>query len=153
MGWSRERSRLRPPLLVTAQIWGGGANPFSVADDPPTARSARFQAADCANLGFKPRFNLRLKGGTVRGAHPALKAVVTPRPEDANFASPVVTLPRSAFLDQGHIRTICTRLQFSAAGGNGAGCPKGAVYGFAKAFTPILDEPVQGPGYLRSSNP
>jgi len=140
------------PFAITAQIWGGGANPFSVADDSPRARSARFQAADCANLGFKPRFNLRLKGGTTRGAHPALKAVVTPRPEDANFASAVVTLPRSAFLDQGHIRTICTRVQFAAAGGNGAGCPKGAVYGFAKAFTPILDEPVQGPVYLRSSN-
>ena len=59
----------------------------------------------------------------------------------------VLRLPRSAFLDQGHIRTICTRVQFAARG-----CPKGAVYGHATAFTPLLDEPLRGPVYLRSSS-
>jgi hypothetical protein len=31
-------------------------------------------------------------------------------------------------------------------------CPKGAVYGFARAFSPLLSEPLQGPVYLRSSD-
>lgn len=31
-------------------------------------------------------------------------------------------------------------------------CPKGSIYGRAKAFTPLLDEPLKGPVYLRSSN-
>jgi len=135
------------PFAIGAELWGGGADLFSVADDAPVSRSAPFQAANCARLGFKPRLNIRLKGGTKRGDHPALRAVVTPRPGDANFAEAVVTLPRSAFLDQGHIRTICTRVQFAADA-----CPEGAIYGFAKAITPILDEPVEGPVYLRSSN-
>ncbi len=74
--------------------------------------ASRFQVADCANLGFRPRLKLRLKGGTRRGAHPALKAVVVSRwPRDANFAHAIVTLPHSAFLDQAHIRTVCTRVQ------------------------------------------
>ncbi|HEY5815374.1 MAG TPA: hypothetical protein VIS95_03435 [Solirubrobacterales bacterium] len=111
-----------------------------------------FQATDCAKLGFKPKLSIKLKGGTKRGEFPALRAVVRPRAGDANFAGAAVTLPRSAFLEQGHIRTICTRVQFNAGAGFGAECPKGAIYGKAKAFTPLLDQPLQGPVYLRSSS-
>jgi hypothetical protein len=132
---------------VAAQIWGGGADPFSLADDAPLSREAPFQAAGCRALGFRPRLSLRLKGGVRRGAHPALRAVLRPRPGDANISDAVVRLPRSAFLEQGHIRTICTRVQFAARN-----CPKGAIYGRVRAFTPLLSEPLQGPVYLRSSN-
>ena len=58
----------------------------------------------------------------------------------------------SEFLAQEHIRTICTRVQFNAGAGNGAQCPKGSVYGKAKAISPLLDEPLKGPVFLRSSN-
>jgi hypothetical protein len=132
---------------IVAQLWGGGANPFSAADDSPFSRSQSFQAAGCAGLGFKPNLSLKLKGGTKRGAHPALRAVLKPRPNDANLSEAILRLPHSAFLDQGHIRTICTRVQFAANN-----CPKGAIYGRVRAFTPLLDEPLEGPVYLRSSN-
>ncbi len=132
-------------------IWGGGADAFSGADDAPVALAERFAAVNCAKLGFRPKLQIKLKGGTRRGGHPALKAIVTPRPGDANFSRAAVTLPRSAFLDQAHIRTICTRVQFAAEGGNGAGCPAGAVYGEATAWSPLLEEPLSGPVYLRSS--
>jgi hypothetical protein len=135
------------PSETAASIWGGGANPFSTLDDAPVPRSSRFQAAGCAGLGLKPGLSLRLKGGTHRGAHPALRAVLRPRPGDANLASTVVRLPRSAFLDQAHIRTICTRVQFAQKA-----CPPGSVYGHVEASTPLLDEPLSGPIYLRSSN-
>lgn len=138
--------------VTRATLWGGGANVFSTADDLPFARTAPFQAANCARLGFKPKLAIKLKGGTKRGGHPALKAIVTPRTQDANFAGAVVTLPHSAFLDQAHIRTICTRVQFSAGVGNGANCPAGAIYGHAKAWSPLLDEPLKGPVFLRSSS-
>ncbi|HEX8689426.1 MAG TPA: hypothetical protein VF729_04200, partial [Solirubrobacterales bacterium] len=59
----------------------------------------------------------------------------------------IARLPRSAFLDQAHIRTICTRVQFAADN-----CPKGAIYGQATVFTPILEQPLKGPVYLRSSD-
>ncbi len=43
-------------------------------------------------------------------------------------------------------------MQYAANGGSGAGCPPASQYGYAKALTPLLEEPVQGPVYLRSSN-
>jgi predicted RNA binding protein YcfA (HicA-like mRNA interferase family) len=134
-------------FATVAQIWGGGTQLFSTLDDSPVTRRARFQAANCARLGFKPRISLALKGGTARGAHPALRGVLRARPGDANLSDIVARLPRSAFLDQAHIRTICTRVQFAADN-----CPKGAIYGTATVFTPILEDPLKGPVYLRSSS-
>ena len=138
-------------LQTKATLWGGGTV-LAPTPDSPVDLAARYQAADCAALGFKPRVAIRLYGGTRRGAHPALRAIVRPRPGEANFSRAAVTLPRSAFLDQGHIRTICTRVQFAAGAGHGSQCPKGAVYGSAKAWSPLLDGPATGPVYLRSSN-
>ncbi|HEX2148678.1 MAG TPA: hypothetical protein VHI31_00680 [Actinomycetota bacterium] len=109
--------------------------------------SNRYQLRDCAKLGFKPRLSIKLLGGTRRGAHPALLAVLKTRAGDANIARAAVTLPNSAFLDQAHIRTICTRVQYAADS-----CPKGAVYGHAKAVTPLLDDPIEGDVLLRSSD-
>ena len=63
-----------------------------------------------------------------------------------------MTLPHSAFLEQAHIRTVCTRVQFNAGGGNGEQCPKGSIYGKAKATSPLLDETLSGPVFLRSSD-
>jgi len=135
------------PSQVGAALWGGGIDVFSLGDDSPVSRSSRFQAANCSLLPFKPRLSFRLRGGTKRGGHPALTALLRPRPGDANISGAAATLPRSAFLDQSHIRTICTRVQFAAES-----CPKGAIYGYATARTPLLDVPVQGPVYLRSSD-
>ena len=139
------------PEQARATLWGGGTV-LDPTPDSPVAKSARYQASSCASLPFKPKLAIKLRGGTRRGAHPALRAVVSPRAADANFKSAVVTLPRSAFLDQAHIRTICTRVQFAAGAGNGANCPKGSIYGKARAWTPILDKPAEGPVFLRSSS-
>ena len=130
-----------------AQIFGSGADLFSAADDTLAAPSSPFQASSCASLGLSPKLAFKLKGGTRRGDHPAFRATYTPRPGDANLEDLTVRLPRSAFLDQGHIRTICTRVQFAADA-----CPPAARYGYIKAFTPLLDEPLQGPVWLRSSD-
>ncbi|HYP56114.1 MAG TPA: hypothetical protein VEQ41_07430 [Solirubrobacterales bacterium] len=147
----RPRFTLNPtscaPMSIGARISGGGVDPFSAADDTGALRSVPFQAADCAHLGFRPRLGLRLLGGTRRGANPALQAVLRPRPDQANPSRAIVRLPRSAFLDQAHIRTICTRVQFAADS-----CPKGSIYGHVSAFSPLLDEPLSGPAYLRSSD-
>jgi hypothetical protein len=113
--------------------------------------SSPFQAADCASLGLKPKLSIQLMGGTKRTATPRLKAVLTARKGDANIGRAQVTLPKSEFLEQAHIRTVCTRVQFNAGGGNGEQCPKGSVYGKAKATSPLLDETLSGPVYLRSS--
>ena len=109
--------------------------------------SNRFQAVECRALGFKPRLHTRLIGATGRGGHPKFRAVLVPRAGDANISRVAVSLPRSEFLDQAHIRTVCTRVQFAAES-----CPKGAVYGHAVAFSPLLGKPLKGPVYLRSSD-
>jgi hypothetical protein len=106
-----------------------------------------FQVGGCRGLDFEPKLNLRLKGGTKRGANPKLIATVKAKEGEANIARASVKLPRSAFLDQAHIRTVCTRVQFAAEA-----CPKGSIYGKASATTPLLDEPLSGNVYLRSSN-
>ncbi len=128
-------------------------DPFSLtgtlfsSEGKSSEASVPFQAAECASLGFKPKLSARLFGGTKRGAHPKFKATFRARPGDANVAGAVVTLPRSAFLDQAHIRTICTRVQFAQEA-----CPQGAIYGHAEASTPLLEQPLRGPVYLRSSD-
>ncbi len=133
-------------------LFGSYLDVLDPSDDRPVDLSTRFQAANCLNLGFKPKLALNLKGGTKRGGHPALKAIYTPKKGDANVKGLVVRLPRSAFLDQAHIKTICTRVQFAAGNGNGEQCPKASQYGYIKAWTPLIEEPLEGPVFLRSSN-
>ena len=140
------------PFSIGAALWGGGADAFSTADDSPVSRQVPFQAANCARLGFNPRLSLSLKGGTKRGDFPALRVLFAPRPGEANLSSLALRFPRSEFVEQGHFRTICTRVQFAAGQGNGAECPKASVYGQVSVTTPILDVPLTGPVYLRSSS-
>jgi hypothetical protein len=139
------------PTSTASTVLGSGTNFASEADDRPVTVTTRFQAADCASLGFKPKLKISLSGPTRRAGLPRLKAVVTPRPGDANIGKAVVTLPRSEFLEQGHIGTTCTRVQFNAGGGNGEQCPEKSIYGHAQAITPLLSEPLEGPVFLRSN--
>jgi hypothetical protein len=112
----------------------------------------RFQVGGCRGLGLKPNLQIRLKGPTRRTSNPKLIATLTPRPGDANLSFAQVTLPKAAFLDNAHIGTICTRVQFNADPGNGAQCPPGSIYGKAEATTPLLDYPLKGTVFLRASD-
>jgi hypothetical protein len=109
--------------------------------------SDRFQVGGCKSLPYKPTLSARLFGPTTRGGHPRLKAVFTAKPGEANTKRISFALPHSEFIDQAHFRTICTRVQFAAKA-----CPAGSVYGNAKVLTPLLDTPLEGPVYLRSSS-
>lgn len=110
-----------------------------------TAKLAnRFQAGGCDRLEFAPKLKLRLKGKTKRSGHPALKAVVTyPKGASANIARAQVGLPHSEFLDQGNLDKVCTQGDLKAGT-----CPAKSIYGRAKAWTPLLDKPLEGPVYL-----
>jgi uncharacterized repeat protein (TIGR01451 family) len=134
---------------IDAHITGTGGDVSSSADDTVADLSSRFQAADCASLAFKPGLAFRLFGGTRRGAHPKLRATLTyPKAGAyANIAAAQVTLPHSEFLDQSHIKTVCTRVQFAAKA-----CPAGSIYGEAEAATPLFGTPLKGLVYLRSSS-
>jgi hypothetical protein len=134
-----------------ATLWGGGTV-LDPAFETPVVKAARYQAAGCRALGFKPRIGLKLKGKPRRGGFPALRAHYRPRSADANLRRLALTFPSSAFIEQGHFRTICTRVAFAAGPGHGALCPKGSVYGRARVWSPLLSEPLTGPVILRSSD-
>jgi hypothetical protein len=106
-----------------------------------------FRVRECGALKFQPKLALKLMGGTARADYPALSATLQARKRDANIRRVVVALPHSEFLAQEHIQTICTRVQFAAEN-----CPAGSIYGYAKAWTPLLGKPLAGPVYLRSSS-
>jgi hypothetical protein len=124
----------------------------SEADDNPITVSSPFQAADCAALSFKPQLSMKLTGGTKRGKFPAFSAHLAMNGiGESGIQSAQVILSKSEFIAQAHFVTICTRVQFKEGAGNGANCPSGSIYGHAKASTPILGEPLEGPVFLRSN--
>ncbi len=77
-------------------------------------------------LAFKPKLSLALKGGTKRNDHPALHSVLTYRKGGgySNIGKALVTLPGTEFIDNAHIQSPCTRVQFNANQ-----CPKGSILG------------------------
>ena len=112
--------------------------------------SAPYQATGCKGLGFKPKLFTRLFGGkgiTQRAKHPKLRAILEAREGNANVLRSALALPRALFLDQGNIRTVCTKPQLASGT-----CPKAAIYGHAQAKSPLLDKPLRGPVYLVSSS-
>ncbi len=113
--------------------------------------TARYQLAECTGLAFKPKLGIRLFGSTKRGGHPALKGTVTMPLGGANISEASVALPHSEFLDQSHIGTVCTRVQFAEGDGNGSNCPAASIYGSATATSPLVDYTLEGNVYLRSS--
>ncbi len=134
------------PFQVTSTLTGAGERFSDPSDDSTAAANSAFQVSNCSGLGFGPKLSLTLKGGHERGDHPTLRAVVTPRPGDANLGQATVTLPPKIFLAQENIETICTLKQYGAHN-----CPKGSEYGFATGVSPLLDEPLSGPVYLRAN--
>jgi hypothetical protein len=133
---------------LVSEVGGSGADFATTADDTISTSSRHFQLLNCLTLGFKPKLGVRLRGAPRRGAYPELRATFAARgPGDSNLKQITVSLPRSLFLAQNHIRGICTRVQFNADR-----CPSDSVYGSAVAYTPLLDEPLRGAVYLRSSS-
>lgn len=105
--------------------------------------SQRFQVGGCQALPFKPKLAIRLKGATRRSGFPALTATLKMPAGDANVAAAQVTLPHSAFLAQGHIQKTCGRPELASHT-----CPASSIYGHARAVSPLLDHPLEGPVYL-----
>jgi hypothetical protein len=132
---------------TSGTINGGGANPADPATFSSYAVSAAYQATECNKLGFKPKLFTRLYGPTKRAKNPRIRAILEAREGDANLTRAALTLPHSLFLDQTHIKTVCTRVQLAAKE-----CPQNSIYGQAEAKSPLLDNKLKGPVYLVSSS-
>jgi hypothetical protein len=128
---------------TTGAINGGGANPADPAAFSSYAVNSPFQATGCTGLGFKPKLVTKLSGPTKRNGNPQLTATLTAREGDANIASTTLAMPHAFFVDQSHIKTVCTRPQLASQS-----CPSSSVYGQAEATSPLLSDKLAGPVYL-----
>jgi hypothetical protein len=128
-------------------LLGGGADPTNRAAFSSYKVKDPYAAKKCKKLGFEPKLFTRISGPVQRAQNPQIRAVLKARKGDANIKRTALTLPHSLFLDQSHIRTVCTRVQLAARE-----CPKAAIYGHAKAKSPLLKRKLKGPVYLVSSD-
>jgi hypothetical protein len=126
------------PSAVAATISG--------AEGAASSRLSQFQVANCVDLPYSPKLSLGFTGGLNRLGHPAIRAILTTTPGEANTRRVSVTLPKGELLDNAHIGTVCTRAAFAAND-----CPADSLIGRVEAITPQLDQPLTGSAYLRSS--
>ncbi len=132
---------------VEGTISGGGGDPTNPSAWSSAKVSDPSQGEGCNGLKFKPGLKVRLFGQTRRAKHPKLKATLTTKAGQANTALASVALPHAIFLDQSSLAAVCTRPQFAAEQ-----CPRKSIYGHARAWSPLLAQPLEGPVVLRSSN-
>ncbi len=157
------------PMSITGTI--------TSAEGASAAVSSRFQVADCAALPFEPQFSASTQGktskangaslhvkltaphegpqstGTSVGASPTSGTSGNTSPtsvaqaEEANISRVKVELPVQLPSRLTTLQKACTSAQFDS---NPAGCPTASIVAYAKAITPILPVPLEGPAYFVS---
>ena len=139
------------PLTFGASVIGSGANFVSSADDVASSVDGPFQAANCANLQFKPSFKASTSGRTSRKAGASLTVKLAypkaAQGTQANIKSVKVDLPKQLPSRLTTLQKACTSTQFQT---DPAGCPAASIVGHASAITPILPVPIAGPAYFVS---
>ena len=113
--------------------------------------SSHFQATNCAALAFKPGFKVSTSGKTAARNGASLTAKLTypkrRRARRSNIAKVKVELPKQLPSRLKTLQKACTAATFEA---NPADCPAASIVGHAKAVTPILPVPLEGPAYFVS---
>jgi hypothetical protein len=131
------------PMSLTGAIVSdeGASSPVS---DP-------FQVTNCAVLAFKPGFAVSTTGKNSKANGAALSVKLTypkaPFGSQANIRSVKVELPKQLPSRLTTLQKACTNAQFQT---NPAGCPAASIIGHAKATTPLLPVPLEGPAYFVS---
>jgi DNA-binding beta-propeller fold protein YncE/ribosomal protein L11 len=128
-------------LEGTVQLSEGGTSTVSTP----------FQVTNCEHLKFEPKFSVSTSGKTSRSKGASLTAKLTypkaPFGSQANIARVKVDLPKQLPSRLTTLQKACTAAQFNA---NPAGCPAASFIGHAKAITPILPVPLEGPAIFVS---
>jgi hypothetical protein len=106
--------------------------------------SNRFQAVECASLGFAPKMTLAVggKGHVGHRASTPLTSTVTMPKGDANLKSVSVSLPSSLNARLDVVNNACTQAQFES------GHCEQARAGTAVAVTPLLPHALRGGVYF-----
>ncbi|HEV3319876.1 MAG TPA: hypothetical protein VG053_09165 [Solirubrobacteraceae bacterium] len=139
------------PLGITDTIDGAGADFTNPADQVPVAVNTPFEAADCSSLTFKPDFSVSTSGKTSKADGASLNVNLTmpgALGSNANIHQVKVELPQQLPSRLTTLQKACTKAQFDT---NPAGCPAASVVGYARAVTPILPVPIEGPAYFVSN--
>jgi hypothetical protein len=110
-----------------------------------------FQVTNCATLKFAPKFAVSTSGKTSRAKGASLSVKLTypkaPFGSQANIARVKVDLPKQLPSRLTTLQKACTAAQFNA---NPAGCPAASFIGHAKAITPLIPVPLEGPAIFVS---
>jgi hypothetical protein len=118
--------------------------------------SSHFQMGSCQALKFAPNFKVSTSGKTSRFGGASLDAkIVYPvgdlgfnqASSQSNIQSVKVDLPKQLPSRLTTLQKACPAATFEA---NPANCPAASVVGHAKAITPVLPVPLEGPAYFVS---
>jgi hypothetical protein len=139
-------------MSISNVVTGAGADFTNPAGQVPLNVTSPFQAADCQNLQFKPSFQAQVTGNATKVNGAGLKVNIAypnaPQGTQANIHAVKVELPVQLPSRLTTLQKACTAAQFRA---NPAGCPATSVVGHARAITPILPVPLEGPAYFVSN--
>jgi len=120
------------------------------------ALSSHFQMGSCQALKFAPNFKVSTSGKTSRANGASLSAkIVYPvgnlgfnqASSQSNIQSVKVDLPKQLPSRLTTLQKACTAAVFNA---NPANCPPDSIVGHARALTPVLPVPIEGPAYFVS---
>jgi hypothetical protein len=120
------------------------------------ALSSHFQMGSCQALKFAPNFKVSTSGKTSRANGASLTAkIVYPTgnlgfnqaSSQSNIQSVKVDLPKQLPSRLTTLQKACTAAVFNA---NPANCPPDSIVGHARALTPVLPVPIEGPAYFVS---
>ena len=138
-------------MSFAATVIGGGADPTEPADNDPVTVNTPFRVTACQALKFAPKFAVTTSGKTSKADGASLTAKLTyptgALGQDANIKQVKVDLPKQLPSRLTTLQKACTAAQFNT---NPAGCPAASLIGTAKAVTPIIPVPLEGPAYFVS---
>lgn len=132
------------PMMITGNINSttGASVPVSVP----------FQVTNCATLKFAPKLTASTSGKTSKAKGASLNVKLTypkaPFGSQANIKQVKVDLPKQLPSRLTTLQKACTAKQFDT---NPAGCPTASIIGHAKAITPLIPVPLEGPAYFVSN--
>ena len=141
------------PTSCAPQSFSGTATSFEGASAP---LESHFQMGSCQALKFQPNFKVSTTGKTsrVNGASLTVKIVYpvgnlgdNQASSQSNIKSVKVDLPKQLPSRLTTLQKACTAATFEA---NPANCPAASIVGHAKAITPVLPVPIEGPTYFVS---
>lgn len=131
------------PLAITGTL--------SSIEESSSTVTVPFQATNCATLKFAPKFQVSTSGKDSK-ANGASLSVRLSYPSaslgaQANIARVKVDLPKQLPSRLTTLQMACTAARFEA---NPASCPSASIVGHARAITPLLPVPLEGPAYFVS---